>query len=377
MNSSENVPEASLAAEAPAAGRAGTYRYEKLLQARLRRAKAMAPDRAVSPAHVRDVILADLDRQTGKPGDWEIDGAAIRARESWVFKARTPLAPWPLAVKVYCDAVGVELSSQQLDLLRRFHEKMAVKSGLTVPVPWAALPEHRTLIMEWIEEPRVDVLLQRAGRRRDERARLFAAAGRWLRHFHEQSGITVLPLSPKPLLHKVEMRVLGEKGTRPRLFGGVFERAEEVLESRLAQYAGTPVAHVVAHGDFVSHNLFHGSDRTVGFDIGGRQTSPVTRDIFRFLVHAESEKPFFTRSSTLAPGGIERQDLDAFLSAYGPLGRPIEQGLFMVLQLGEIVYRWAVLVDRLRRGRVNPDRIVKVFRLRRMAKRTMAVIEAG
>src|SRR5918995_1564264 len=151
MTSSEHVPEGAIAAEAPAPGRAGTYKYDKLLQARSRRAKAMAPDQAMSPAHVRDVILADLDAQTGSRGEWQIEGEAIRARESWVFKARTPLAPWPLAVKVYCTAVGAELSMHQLQLLWRFHEAMAGEPSLTVPVPWAALPEHRTVIMQWVD----------------------------------------------------------------------------------------------------------------------------------------------------------------------------------------------------------------------------------
>lgn len=335
----------------------------------------MAPDQAVSPAHVRDVILADLDRRTGRPGNWQIDGEAIRARESWVFKARTPLAPWPLAVKVYCTAVGTELSAHQLKLLRRFHEAMASEPSLTVPVPWAALPEHRTVIMQWVDEPRVDVLLQRAGRRRDERAQLFAAAGRWLRHFHAQAGVVVLPLSPKPLLQQIETRLIGQSDVRRKIFDGVFRRSHEVLQSRLGEYAGTPVPHVLAHGDFVSHNLFHGPDRTAGFDIAGRHTSPVTRDIVRFLVHAESEKPFFTRPSTLAPTGIERQDVDAFLSAYGPLEKPLDDRLLTVLQFAEVLYRWAVLLDRLRRGRINRDRIVKVVRLRRMAKYALASLE--
>jgi hypothetical protein len=47
-----------------------------------------------------------------------------------------------------------------------------------------------------------------------------------------------------------------------------------------------------------------------------------------------------------------------------------------VLLLAEILYRWAVLLDRLRRGRINRDRIVKVVRLRRMAKYAVATLQA-
>jgi hypothetical protein len=220
----------------------------------------------------------------------------------------------------------------------------------------------------------VDVLLQRAGRRRDERALLFAAAGRWLRHFHGQSEVAVLPLSPKPLLQQIETRLVGQGEARRTVFDGIFRRSHEVLQTRLAACAGTPIPHVLAHGDFVSHNLFHGPERTVGFDVAGRHTSPVTRDIFRFLVHAESAKPFFTRPSTLAPTGIERQDREAFLSAYGPLDPALDDSLLAVLQLAEVLYRWSVLLDRLRRGWVNTDRIVTVIRLRRMAKYAVATL---
>src|SRR5688500_3461478 len=88
----------------PAAARAGTYRYDNLLQAAIRRRQAMAAERAVSPAYVREVILPDLDRHNGHAGRWAVADQAIKGRDSWIFRADSPQAPFPLALKVYSSA---------------------------------------------------------------------------------------------------------------------------------------------------------------------------------------------------------------------------------------------------------------------------------
>lgn len=101
----------------------------------------MAPERAVGADHVRDVILKDLDRRSGRSGPWEVEFVS-RARESWLFKARSPNAPWPLAVKVYCTAVPKTLPMRQIKALQHYHSAIT-ESGLTVPAPFAAVPQHR------------------------------------------------------------------------------------------------------------------------------------------------------------------------------------------------------------------------------------------
>ena len=59
----------------------------------------MADDRAVSARYVREVILADLDRQNGHFGNWTVENRPIKGRDSWIFRADGPQAPFPLALK--------------------------------------------------------------------------------------------------------------------------------------------------------------------------------------------------------------------------------------------------------------------------------------
>ena len=186
----------------------------------------MAPERAVSAQHVRDVILKDLDRRSGREGPWEVEFIS-RARESWLFKARSPQAPWPLAVKVYCTAVPKTLATRQTKVLQHYHAAMT-EPGLSVPAPFAAVPQHRTLIMEWIDAPRVDRLLTGA-RTRAERDRIIANAGRWLRHFHDHGVQAQRPLGSIDLLRPLDTLLSGVGGVDAR--DRAFRAAYGVLRS--------------------------------------------------------------------------------------------------------------------------------------------------
>lgn len=289
---------------APAGAPAGTYRYKGHLQAEIRRRQAMAGDRAVSPRHVREVILPDLARQAGHSAQWSLEDRMIKGRDSWIFKAHSPDVPFPLALKVFCDAVAKEEIIGLAKLLGRYHAAMASRPGLSVPAPWAALPDHRTLVMEWIDEPGLDMLLRRAGRCRASRTQLIEAAGRWLRHFHDQSGIVLQPLRTDRLQRRIDLLLGGETGAGHKVHDRTFRSAYAALLRCAAELAGAPLPHATAHGDFMAKNLLHGS-RTIGIDIGGRPNFPVTQDMFRFLVQADVERPLLTAASC-GIGGPER-----------------------------------------------------------------------
>jgi Ser/Thr protein kinase RdoA (MazF antagonist) len=341
-----------------------------------RRLKAVEPA-GLSAAHVRDVILGDLDRRTGTPGNWEIEGPIASGNWCRVFKAATPLAQWPLAVKVYDSAMRESAIADQAELLQHYRAHMASKEGLTVPTLWAALPEHRTLITEWIDEPRMDDLLRRAGRRRETRTELIAAAARWLRNFHDQSPVTSRPLKAEWLPRQVDRMLGGVHGAGSRIADAVFRSAYDVLVERAAELARRPLGFVKAHGDFVPHNLFHGSGRTVGFDLGSRLMAPVTRDIWTFLIDAEASRPFIASRSAIGPFGVERNDFAAFMNAYGALEPALNGHSFVYLQLLEVLRRWALLISLDRRGRMKLSRWVRVYRLRRMARHCLAALDDG
>ena len=352
----------------------GRDRYQRFLKADADRSRAMGPDEAVDAAYVGGVILRDLG---GKNGTWKIEPQPLKGRDSWVFKAHTPQAPWPLAVKVHCAAVTEADIAAKAEHLGQCHAAMAARPELTIPALWASLPEHRTLVMQWIEAPRMDDLLARAGGRREERSRLFAAAGAWLRHYHAQAPAVMRGLKVGSYPGHIDMLLGGEEGAGREVRDGIFRASYDALIEHAASFAGCRVAHVMAHGDFVPHNVFHGGGQTVGFDMVPR-TRPALADICHFLVHAEVKKPLRFRPGTLGPTGLEQRDARAFLDAYGAL-EPLEGGAVAAyLQLNEALLRWAVVISNRRRGgRPRTEQVIDWMRYRRMARRAALALEQG
>ena len=352
----------------PAPGRPETNRHERYVQQQLRRGAAMAPERAATPEYVRDVILKDIDRSHGPDADWTVE-FLHKARDSWLFRASGPPAPWPLAVKVYCSAMPQTLPARQLTALQRYHAAMASKPGLTVQAPWAALPQHRTLIMEWIDAPRVDKLLMRVDRR-PERDRIMAAAGGWLKHFHDSGEQSLLPLKDVDLLQPVDTYLGEQGGANARDL--VFRAAYRVLQESAQGLADTKIPFVMAHGDFSPGNLFHAPERTVGFDFKANLARPAIRDIMHFLVYARA---FNTPTWMLLTSDVDRRDLDAFLGAYGTLGGAMDDRLVTVFLLAEALQSWSHLLDRIRREGSNIRRMARAWRLRNLAKRAVRSLE--
>jgi hypothetical protein len=330
----------------------------------------MGPDRAVSAEHVRDVILRDLPPRAGRDWDWNVSFVAT-ARESWLFKAASPQAPWPLAVKVYCTAVPDALPARQLQVLRQYHDSMAGRADLTVPAPWAALPKHRALMMEWIDAPRVDKLLNRAFGRTD-RSRIMAAAGRWLRHFHDQGEQDVRPLGDLDLLRPLNT-IMGsaELAAAP---DPAFRTAYAALQDCVRDLGDVPVALVTAHGDFSPPNLFLGDDRAVGFDFKAIKARPAAHDIMHFLVFA---KAFNTPTWRQLTSNVDRHDFEAFLGGYGALDDAMDARLLMVFRLAEALRSWAHLLVRARREGGTLRRMTRIRRLRNMATHAARILRRG
>jgi hypothetical protein len=261
------------------------------------------------------------------------------------------------------------------DHLRAYHERMAGSPVFSVPAYWACLPRHRTLVMQWIEAPRMDDLLRRAGR--DERSRLFAAAGAWLRQYHAQSEADVRPLRLRSYARHIDVLLGGEKGAGRQVRDGVFRGAYETLVEQTDAFARHRVAHVMAHGDFVPHNVFHGGGRTVGFDMVARMR-PALHDIWHFLVHAEVTKPLMACGARLGPTGLARQDVQAFLEAYGTLEHLGGEAAAAYMQLNEVLLRWAVIIAHLRRGGGRrPEHLISWVRYRRMANGAAEALRRG
>jgi Ser/Thr protein kinase RdoA (MazF antagonist) len=130
------------------------------------------------------------------------------------------------------------------------------------------------------------------------------------------------------------------------------------------EFADARITFVVSHGDFSPANLFLDAQRTVGFDFKANSARPPARDILHFLVYARS---FNTSTWTLLTSQVGQRDLDAFLSAYGPLDGAMDERLLTVFRLAETLYSWAHLLDRMHREGQSVRRMARALRLRSMA----------
>jgi len=327
----------------------------------------------VTPDHVRNVILREFDRRMGRETAWRIDGPPITARESLIYRVRETAAPAPLAVKVYFPGVDTRKIVTRAELMRAYRNAMGSGLEQSVPSVLAIMPEHRTVVMEWIGEPRLDHLLARTGMRSDQRRTLFAAAGRWLRRFHQRSGFATRPLDGLELVQRVDIRLGGTAGAGRNARDPVFRDGYEALAAAARALDGTPFPHVTAHGDFAAHNLFHGGGRTIGIDFSARADVPYAGDAFRFLVHAETERSVMQRSGLASVG--RWIGVDDFMAGYGPLEADVDDRVLGLLLLGEVMLRWAMLIDRIDRGQRKLSNIPRILRFRRLAGWTLAWLD--
>jgi Ser/Thr protein kinase RdoA (MazF antagonist) len=328
----------------------------------------MRGEEALTAEFVRDAILAALDPRMAR--EWRVEGRPIRARVSTIFKVADPASGRAVAVKIYRPETRPKLAEAQEKLLRRMHAAMGV-DGLTVPRPLGTVPERRALLMEWIEEPQVARLLGEAGSRRQDRAALFSVAGRWLGRYHASAGTNVVQLDIEALRRQIEAMLAGVANAGR---DGEFRRRHDDFLRHAPRFAALPVSHVAVHGDFNPNNLLHGPRRTVGIDLGLAPPSPVTYDIGRFLVQAETAKPFLGSRGAIGRLGSERLDLEAFLAGYGALSPALDDRQFAFLFLAEVLRRWATFLGARPSGALDLGRRVKRHRLSRMAKAASAIL---
>jgi hypothetical protein len=306
-----------------------------------------------------------MDRRAGRSRAWRISGNVIRARVSTVFRVECAEFPYPLAIKLYDPDVDPPVVAKQAEHVRATYDRMRGSVGLTIPELVAALPEQRALLFEWINEPSAARLLAAAGSNRVERSRIFAAAGAWLSAFHRQPDGVVLPLSVTQLSASIDHLI----ARRPAKWSLIvpFDVAHRAWRRAIPMFEGAPLRHCKAHGDFNPNNLLHGAERTVGIDLATNTFQPVTSDICRFLIQAEITKHYISRPWTLSPLGIEADDVDAFLRAYGEEAVELDKRLFAFVFLGEVLRRWATIFTR-PKGLLHKSRPLKHIRLVRIAR---------
>jgi Ser/Thr protein kinase RdoA (MazF antagonist) len=325
----------------------------------------------LTAGRVRDTILADLDRQRGEAHRWEVEGPLFIRRDSWLFKARTPAGPGPFAVKVYRPGAAMALRLREhVEAMERLHARMASVPELTVPRPHGAVPEHRAVIMEWLNEPLMRSLLKSACTLPGRRRQLIRRAGRWLAHFHRHSEPIDRPFSAQSLVEPVVKLAKGSTTADP-----MFARSLAILKAVAPTLEGTPAAHAKVHRDFTPFNLFVGPERTVGIDVFGLVRDCVAADLSRFLVHLGIFRRRLDRLRQPAPTGNTLADYEAFLGGYESGDQAATGKLLLFAHLAFVLWRWAAL-DRMQSPRTSSPPGQQAV-LKHMADHTARALEGA
>jgi tRNA A-37 threonylcarbamoyl transferase component Bud32 len=314
---------------------------------------------------VRHTIIRELIPRSRGGAGWRIDASATSRRCS-VFRAEGTGAPWPLAIKIYQSDIGRSLVTRQARMLASSKDHMR-RAEFTVPALFGVSRLRRAVLMEWIDAPTIGKLLAAAGHDRARRSELFAVAGSWLREFHRQPQAAAARLDINAIVGLPATAFGGDRNALRKIRDGDFQRALGVLKQAARLIGKAKITHTICHGDFTPNNLMHGGGRTIGIDLAANSYGPVTTDICRFLVRAETAKRFISWSSKLSDLGIERTDLHAFLNAYESDSRKLDRRVLALCLLAEVVHRWATIFARPKAPH-HIGRWVKHHRMRRMAR---------
>jgi hypothetical protein len=235
----------------------------------------MAGDRAVSAGHVREVILPDLDSQSGQaglaPGESMTGSSRAATAGSSGPRARMPLFRWP------SRSIAPRLSPTCPSGKTRFCASSTM--------PWRTGPNSRfprpgpccRTIAPW----------SWSGSRRRGWTSCCRAPGAGPR---SAGGCSPAPAtgcgismsapewtcsrsSPNGCSSASTCSSAASRAPASRS-ATTFRKAYAVLLEGIAEFAGAPLPHATAHGDFQAKNLLHGRRGTVGIDMTGLPTRP-------------------------------------------------------------------------------------------------------
>ncbi len=241
-------------------------------------------------------------------------------RESTVCRLKSAASGRSICVKmVHLKPNGTENSGSLFAALCHYHARSDHQAGFTVPQPFGWVPQHRAVIMEWVEGLNFNDILKRerwSARRRHEHIR--KAAG-WLRWFHGQSEMETSSLVKRIKLKSI-VKTLNdhpEVDAAVKAHDPALREFLEVAKKASKQVVATEMDFVDLHGDFKLTNLLIASNgHIVGIDFKGEGRGAISHDICRFLSDLDFHHNVVGRSFALEETS-PANDFTAFLSAYG------------------------------------------------------------
>lgn len=241
-------------------------------------------------------------------------------RESTVCRLESASSRRSICVKmVHPRPNGTENSASLFAALCHYHARSDHQGGFTVPQPFGWVPQHRAVIMEWVEGLNFNDILKRerwSARRRHEHIR--KAAG-WLRWFHGQSEMETASLAKRIKLKGI-VTTLDNHAEVPQAMKAHDPTLREFLEvaRNAAKYVrATEMDFVDLHGDFKLTNLLiSSSGQVVGIDFKGEGRGAISHDICRFLSDLDFHLNLVGRSFALEKSSPSN-NFTVFLAAYG------------------------------------------------------------
>ncbi len=299
--------------------------------------------------------------------EWRMSGPAVRARKCDIYKVANRTRA--LALKIYRPGmVSGAAPGIQYRALVRCNQAAAHHPLLRAPLARAFLADERAILMDWQNAPTLrSVLWKKAGSPR-RRLDLITATAKWLRAFHELSGIKLGPMNSDQLTAKLNTQMARKPEAMALL------EQDTAFQTALCQFReaaaniGENAPHALIHGDFTPTNLLVDGAAIIGMDMWGARQAPVYEDIARMLAYLGVVSPFSLSPSPLSPRSALVQ---AFACGYGEnLLDPRSTHLPMVI-LYQQLRRWLVYADNKNAHRFSPLARWQLARNRSLCQQTL------
>ncbi len=303
--------------------------------------------------------------------EWYIRGPAVRARKCEVYKVAN--ANHTLALKVYRPGM-VSGAAPNLQYRTLVHCNQAAQRQplLRAPTALAFLPDDGAILMDWQTAPTLRSVLWKKFASPNQRLGLITAAARWLRAFHELSGIGIEPINGGKLTAKLNIQM-----TRQSDVVALLEQdpAFQICLDRFldtAADAGKKIPHALLHGDFTPTNLLVDDAGIIGMDMWGARHGPVYEDIARMLAYLGVVSPF---ALSPMPQSSRSTLIRAFVQGYGDDLFDPQSSQFPMVLLYQQLRRWLVYAGKNNSHRFSPLAKWQLARNRSLCRQTLTWLD--